>query len=154
VVPRVLDFSPSPVTLPSATSPEQDFSSSLAEPLLDHVVPLPADSLRPITRRLRGIHQRKQRSDGTVAWLATCMAHAVADPHSEPRHFRAALSILHWREAMESEYDALLKNGTWQLVSPRPSINVIDSKWVFKVNRHANGTIERYEARLVAKDFK
>jgi histone deacetylase 1/2 len=55
---------------------------------------------------------------------------------------------------MESEYDALLKNGTWQLVSPRPGINVIDSKWVFKVKRHANGTIERYKARLVAKGFK
>ncbi|KAK1602234.1 hypothetical protein QYE76_016843 [Lolium multiflorum] len=140
VVPRVLDFAPSPAVLPSATSPEHASSSSSSAPLLDPVVPLPADSLRPVTRSLRGIHQRKQHTDGTVAWLATCMAHASSDPHSKPRRFCAALSIPHWRAAMESEYDALLKNGTLQLVSPRPGVNVIDSKWVFKVKRHANVT--------------
>jgi hypothetical protein len=61
------------------------------------------------------------------------MAQAVADPHSEPRHFRAALGIPHWREAMETEFDALIRNGTWQLIPSRSGINIIDSKWVFKV---------------------
>jgi hypothetical protein len=64
------------------------------------------------------------------------------------------MSIPHWRAAMELEIQVLRQNGTWQLVSPRPGINVIDSKWVFKVKRHANGSIERYKARLVAKGFK
>jgi histone deacetylase 1/2 len=82
------------------------------------------------------------------------MAQAVADPHSEPRHFRVAMSIPHWRAAMETEFDALQKNGTWQLTPPHSGINIIDSKWVFKVKRHANGHIERYKARLVAKGFK
>jgi hypothetical protein len=122
--------------------------------ILAPAVPLADDSLRPVTGSLFGIHQRKQRTDGTVAWLATCMAQAVADPHSEPRHFRAALTIPHWRAAMEIEFDALIKNGTWKLIPPRFGINIIDSKWVFKVKRHANGTIERYKARLVAKGFK
>ena len=40
------------------------------------------------------------------------------------------------------------------MTHPRQGINIIDSKWVFKVKRHANGTIERYKARLVAKGFK
>jgi hypothetical protein len=113
VVPRVLEFAPSPAASLFATSPEHASSSPSSVPLLDHVVPLPADSLRPVTLSLRGIHQRKQRTDGTIALLATCMAQATSDPHSEPRHFRAALSIPHWHEAMESEYDVLLKNGTW-----------------------------------------
>jgi histone deacetylase 1/2 len=115
---------------------------------------VPADPLRPVTRSQRGIHQPKQRTDGTVAWLAACMAQAAADPSAEPRHFRAALGIPHWREAMETEFEALQSNGTWYLTPPCSSINIIDSKWVFKVKRHANGTIERYKARLVAKGFK
>jgi histone deacetylase 1/2 len=82
------------------------------------------------------------------------MAQSVADPHSEPRHFRVALGTPHWWAAMETEFDALIKNGTWQLTPPRSDVNIIDSKWVFKVKRHANGTIERYKARLVAKGFK
>jgi histone deacetylase 1/2 len=55
---------------------------------------------------------------------------------------------------MEQELQALQSTGTWQLVPPRPGINVIDSKWVFKVKSHADGSIERYKARLVAKGFK
>ena len=55
---------------------------------------------------------------------------------------------------MDLEIQALRQNGTWQLVSPRPGINIIDSKWVFKVKRHADGSIERYKAWLVAKGFK
>jgi hypothetical protein len=55
---------------------------------------------------------------------------------------------------MDLEIQALHHNGTWTLVPSRPGINLIDSKWVFKVKKHADGSIERYKARLVAKGFK
>jgi hypothetical protein len=64
------------------------------------------------------------------------------------------MQIPHWRSAMELEYQALLKNDTWTLVPPKPGVNIIDCKWVFKVKKHADGSIERYKARLVAKGFK
>jgi histone deacetylase 1/2 len=54
---------------------------------------------------------------------------------------------------MEQEYHALLRNETWTLVPPPPRVNVIDSKWVFKVKKHSDGSIERYKARLVARGF-
>jgi hypothetical protein len=34
---------------------------------------------------------------------------------------------------MEEEYDALLKNKTWHLVSPTSNKNIIDCKWVYRV---------------------
>jgi histone deacetylase 1/2 len=107
-----------------------------------------------VTRLQRGVRQPKQRTDGTIAWTATCMAHALSRASAEPRNLSDALSTAHWKSAMDAEYSALLKNGTWQLVPPRPGINVIDSKWVFKIKHNSDGSIERYKARLVAKGFR
>jgi histone deacetylase 1/2 len=67
--------------------------------------------------------------------------------------YRAAMNIPHWREAMEQEYHALLRNETWTLIPPPPRANVIDSKWVFKVEKHSDGSIEHYKAHLVARGF-
>ena len=116
--------------------------------------PAPPPVLRPHTRSKSGVFRPKERKDGTVAWLATCMAQAQSDPTAEPRHFQAALRIPHWRSAMEQEFQALQRNDTWRLVPPVSGVNIIDSKWVFKVKKHADGSIERYKARLVAKGFK
>jgi histone deacetylase 1/2 len=105
-------------------------------------------------RSRSSITRPKERTNGTVAWLAACTAHTVADPTAEPRSYQAAMSIPHWRAAMEQEYQAQLTNETWTLLPPPPRVNIIDSKWVFKVNKHVDGFIERYKARLVAKGFK
>lgn len=55
---------------------------------------------------------------------------------------------------MQTEFDALLANKTWRLIPPDGKKNVIDCKWVYKVKRKADGSIDRYKARLVAKSFK
>src|SRR4051812_35783821 len=55
---------------------------------------------------------------------------------------------------MEEEHMALLKNKTWHLVPPQQGKNLIDCKWVFRIKRKSDGTIDRYKARLVAKGFK
>jgi hypothetical protein len=55
---------------------------------------------------------------------------------------------------MDEEYDALMKNKTWQLVPAHHGNNIIDCKWVYKVKKFFDGTIDRYKARLVAKGFK
>lgn len=64
-----------------------------------------------------------------------------------------ALVDRNWKQAMVGEYMALVKNKTWHLVPPHAGINIIDSKWVYKVKRKPDGTIDRYKARLVAKGF-
>jgi histone deacetylase 1/2 len=55
---------------------------------------------------------------------------------------------------MDVEYTALMKNKTWHLVLPQKGLNVIGCKWVYKIKRKANGSLDRYKARLVAKGFK
>jgi hypothetical protein len=58
-----------------------------------------------------------------------------------------------WKTACQEELDSLHANGTWDIVPLPPNKKPIGCKWVFKLKRHADGSIERYKARLVAKGF-
>jgi hypothetical protein len=59
-----------------------------------------------------------------------------------------------WKKAMDEEYSALMHNQTWHLVPVAQAKNLIDCKWVSKVKRMADDSIERYKVRLVVKGFK
>uniref|UniRef100_A0A2N9F1H2 Reverse transcriptase Ty1/copia-type domain-containing protein n=1 Tax=Fagus sylvatica TaxID=28930 RepID=A0A2N9F1H2_FAGSY len=71
----------------------------------------------------------------------------------EPSCFTEASKSSEWRAAMNTEFTALLKNGTWNLVPPKSHTNVVGCKWVFRIKRNAGGSLARYKARLVAKGF-
>jgi hypothetical protein len=71
----------------------------------------------------------------------------------EPTCYTNAVKIPEWRQAMQTKFNALLQNQTWTLVPPQQAHNLVGCKWVFKVKRKADGSIERYKARLVAKGF-
>ena len=45
-------------------------------------------------------------------------------------------------------------NDTWTLVERPKDKNVIPGKWVYKVKTKADGSLEKYKARYVAKGFK
>jgi histone deacetylase 1/2 len=113
-----------------APSPPSGRSVSMAPPDSPAAPPPAPVPVRPVTRAMRGVHKPKERTDGTVAWLAACIAHLTVDPTVEPQHFRAALGIPHWRTAMEQEFEALVCNQTWRLVPPVSGANIIDCKWV------------------------
>lgn len=57
-----------------------------------------------------------------------------------------------WRRAMQEEY-SLLKNNMWTLVERPSNQKVINNKWVFKVKRNPDDSIERYKTRLVCCGF-
>ncbi|GKE57894.1 ribonuclease H-like domain-containing protein [Tanacetum coccineum] len=69
-----------------------------------------------------------------------------------PKSYRDAFNDPNWQNAMCDEYNALIKNNTWTLV-PRPSnTNIVRCMWLFRHKFHADGTLGRYKARLVAND--
>lgn len=52
---------------------------------------------------------------------------------------------------MQSEYNSLMKYKTWELV-PRPeSKKILSNRWVFKIKRKQDGSIDKYKARLVVR---
>ncbi|XP_070668855.1 uncharacterized protein [Malus domestica] len=49
--------------------------------------------------------------------------------------FRSAIIHDHWRNAMVEEFNALQKQGTWELVPPPTDRNIIGSNWVYKTGQ-------------------
>jgi histone deacetylase 1/2 len=64
----------------------------------------------------------------------------------EPLNIVDALNNANWKSAMEAEYDALIRNKTWQLVPPQKVRNIIGCKWVFMIKRKFDGSADRYNA--------
>jgi hypothetical protein len=121
-----LSASPSSNPTPSASSPTSP--PSRTHPMV----------LRPRTMSRREAHVVSRQKDFLQL---------------EPHTFHQAVSYNVWKEAMHSEFTALLANKTWSLVPRSSAQNVIGNKWVFRIKRKSDGSIERYKARLVAKGY-
>ncbi|MFS7933955.1 putative RNA-directed DNA polymerase [Helianthus anomalus] len=71
------------------------------------------------------------------------------DPISPLPKSHQTASDPNWKQTMVDEYSALMENNTWELV-PRPTnAHVIRCMWLYRHKFHANGTLQRYKARLV-----
>lgn len=54
---------------------------------------------------------------------------------------------------MEEEYEAMLANHTWGLLSCPPSTNVVTDKWIFHHKLKADDTLDRYKACWLLQGF-
>jgi len=75
---------------------------------------------------------------------------------SEPGSYKLAVASperAHWSKAMDSGYDSLMDNDTWVLVDRPRGRNVLKNRWVYVVKYKADGSVDRFKARLVIKGF-
>jgi hypothetical protein len=72
---------------------------------------------------------------------------------SEPICFAEAIVRNPWRDSMVEEYASIIKNNVWEIV-PRPlNKSVVSSKWIYKIKHAVDGSIDKHNARFVAKEF-
>lgn len=106
--------------------------------------PPPARTHPMITRSQNNIYKPKN--------IFSATKHPLQE-NLEPSGVTKAMRHNHWRKAMSEEFDALLRNGTWQPELAPHNHNIVGCKWLFCIKRNPDGTISRYKARLVAKGF-
>jgi len=58
-----------------------------------------------------------------------------------------------WLKSMKEELESMKTNKVWDLVDLPKERKAIGNKWILKVKRKSDGSIERHKARLVAKSF-
>jgi hypothetical protein len=54
---------------------------------------------------------------------------------------------------MEDEIRSIEMADVWELVPLQSDMQPIGCKWVFKIKRKSDGSIDRYKARLVAQGY-
>jgi hypothetical protein len=99
-----------------------------------------------VTRKSQRQRVAKSFGDDYIVYLVddtpTTIEHAYSTPDADL-----------WKEAVRSEMDSIMSNGTWEVVDRPYGCKPIGCKWVFKKKFRPDGTIERYKARLVAKGY-
>lgn len=58
-----------------------------------------------------------------------------------------------WRDVCQDEITSIIKNKTWDLVDLPSGAKAIGLRWVFKVKRNSDGSINKYKARLDVKGY-
>ena len=74
----------------------------------------------------------------------------------EPKIVKAALECPakeKWKVALEDEMESMKVNQVWSLVDLPSARKAIGNKWILKIKRKADSSIDRYKARLVAKGY-
>ena len=58
-----------------------------------------------------------------------------------------------WEEAMQKEIAALDANDTWEIADLPHGKKAIGSKWHYTAKFKPNGTIDKYKARFIVREF-
>jgi len=54
---------------------------------------------------------------------------------------------------MVEEYDSIVRNNVWDVV-PKPEDKlVVSSRWLYKVKKASDGSVEKHKERFVARGF-
>uniref|UniRef100_A0AAV1T5G1 Integrase catalytic domain-containing protein n=1 Tax=Peronospora matthiolae TaxID=2874970 RepID=A0AAV1T5G1_9STRA len=114
------------------------------------------------SRRANEDEERKSEEQhdtptSSAFWHASANAVEAAVDFSEPSTFEEAVSgpdQVHWRKAIDAELDSMKLRGVFRAAKLPNGQSAIGTKWVFKIKRKADGSIEKYKARLVAKGFR
>jgi hypothetical protein len=58
-----------------------------------------------------------------------------------------------WKDTMIEKYQSIIKNDVWDVVPRLKEKSIVSSKWIYKTKHSADGSIEKYKERFVARGF-
>lgn len=145
--PTPIPLAPDQATTPNS-GPTTRISPKLQPTSPQHQTDLPTHNQRhaqtiptPIrtmeTKSMHGIFKQKPQFNLTASVTRLT-------PSPIPKNPKLALSDPNWKSTVQEEYDALIKNKTWDL-APRPSNdNILHSMWIFQHKKNSDGSFERH----------
>ena len=71
----------------------------------------------------------------------------------EPSSFEEAMEDPAWVYSMVEDNDSIVRNSAREIVPRLKGKSVVGSRWIYKVKQVADGSIEKYKERFVARGF-
>jgi hypothetical protein len=97
----------------------------------------------------RGIFRESKRPQRFSSYVSA-MSHII---DTEPSCHGEAVGQQVWQDALTEEYQCIMKNDVWDIVLRSEGKFVVTSKWIYKIKHAADGSVEKYKARFVARGF-
>ena len=72
---------------------------------------------------------------------------------TEPSSIKEVVQEPTWVDAMVEEYDCIFRNSAWEIVPRSVGKSVVGSRWIYKVKKVVDGSVEKYKAIFVAWYF-
>jgi len=100
-----------------------------------------------------GPPKRVNRDSVPPERFCSYVAKATSIVDSKPTSYEEAAIQEVWREAMVEEYASIIKNNVWEVVLRPEGKPVVTSRWLYMIKHVADGSIEKFKARFVARGF-
>jgi hypothetical protein len=97
----------------------------------------------------RGTFRERKRPQRFSSYVSA-MSHII---DTEPSCHGEAAGKQVWQDAMTEEYQSSMKNDVWDIVMRPEGKYIVTSKWIYKIKHAADGSVEKYKARFVARGF-
>jgi hypothetical protein len=113
-----MPFTPSSIPAPiiSTSQPTPNFNSTPSTPILP--TPNIPPKAVPLSVPVQNAHSMTTRAK--AGFIQPRLEPRLLIAHSEPKSVKQALLDPKWKGTMQAEYDALIQNNTWSLVSLPP----------------------------------
>ena len=101
--------------------------------------------------------KREERSRNPPQRCGQSYSHTSTLFPKEPETYKEAISSSekeNWLQAMQQEFKSVNNANTKTLVERPKDKNVIPGKWVYKRKTKADGSLDNYKARYLARGFK
>jgi hypothetical protein len=98
------------------------------------------------SRRSKRQRTEKYFGDDFIIYLIDDTPKTIAEAYSSP-------DADYWKEAVRSEMESIMSNGTWEVVERPYGCKPAGCKWVLKKKLRPDGTIDKYKAIRVAKSY-
>ncbi|CAN6716351.1 unnamed protein product [Malus baccata var. baccata] len=105
-------------------------------------VSVPTNTHTMLTRSKAGIFKPK---------MLAATKHPIDSSSFVPTTYLQASKYDHWNKAMLDEFQALESTGIWTLVPSSPHQNLVGCKWVFRIKRKPDGSIDQYKPILLLR---